>query len=125
MPEGLRMFPAYLRDAGYYTTNNSKKDYNAVQGKGVWDESSSKATWRNRKPGQPFFHMQSLRQHPRELAPLLRRKDGERRRRKPTPPRSSSPPTIPDTPTFRYTYATLPRPHHAISTTKSARSSPG
>ena len=26
MPEGLRMFPAYLRKAGYYTTNNSKKD---------------------------------------------------------------------------------------------------
>ena len=32
MPAGLRMFPAYLREAGYYTTNNSKKDYNAVEG---------------------------------------------------------------------------------------------
>ena len=31
MPEGLQMFPAYLRDAGYYTTNNSKKDYNTIR----------------------------------------------------------------------------------------------
>ncbi|MCH5374759.1 MAG: sulfatase-like hydrolase/transferase, partial [Planctomycetes bacterium] len=55
MPEGLRMFPAYLRDAGYYTTNNSKKDYNAVEGDGVWDESSNKASWRNRPDkSQPF-----------------------------------------------------------------------
>ncbi len=60
MPPGLRMFPAYLRDAGYYTTNNRKKDYNAVEGPGVWDESSGNASWRNRtRPDQPFFHMQS------------------------------------------------------------------
>lgn len=60
MPEGVQMFPVYLRDAGYYTTNNQKKDYNAVESQGTWDESSTKATWRNRKSGQPFFHMQSF-----------------------------------------------------------------
>lgn len=60
MPENVRMFPAYLRDAGYYTTNNQKKDYNAVESEGTWDESSTKATWRNRKDDQPFFHMQSF-----------------------------------------------------------------
>ena len=27
LPEWLMPFPHYLRDAGYYTTNNSKKDY--------------------------------------------------------------------------------------------------
>lgn len=60
LPDGWRLFPAYLRDAGYYTTNNSKKDYNVVEGKGVWDESSNKASWRKR-PGKdtPFFHMES------------------------------------------------------------------
>ncbi len=31
MPSGIQMFPAYLRSAGYYTTNNSKEDYNAHQ----------------------------------------------------------------------------------------------
>ena len=54
------MFPSYLREAGYYTTNNSKKDYNAVKNEGVWDESSRKASWRNRRPGQPFFHIQNF-----------------------------------------------------------------
>jgi arylsulfatase A-like enzyme len=41
MPQGLQMFPAYLREAGYYATNNSKKDYNAVEGSGVWDASET------------------------------------------------------------------------------------
>ena len=55
MPDGLKMFPAYLRDAGYYTTNQSKKDYNAVEGEGVWDDSSAKANWRNRIDSQRSF----------------------------------------------------------------------
>ncbi|MCM8532728.1 MAG: sulfatase [Lentisphaeraceae bacterium] len=61
LPEGLKLFPAYLREAGYYTSNNSKQDYNYEKAseKGVWDESSRKATFRKRKPGQPFFHVQS------------------------------------------------------------------
>ncbi|NME69673.1 sulfatase family protein [Flammeovirga aprica] len=62
MPKGLKMFPKYLREAGYYTTNNSKQDYNFTKQevKGVWDESSKKATFRNRKPNQPFFHVQNF-----------------------------------------------------------------
>ncbi|WP_282136793.1 sulfatase family protein [Seonamhaeicola maritimus] len=60
MPEGLEMFPAYLRQAGYYTTNNSKEDYNLVKSDSVWDDSSKKATWKNRKEGQPFFHVFNL-----------------------------------------------------------------
>ncbi|MDP4679262.1 MAG: sulfatase, partial [Cyclobacteriaceae bacterium] len=59
MPEGVNMFPAYLREAGYYTANNSKTDYNAEKGEGVWDESSNKAHWNQRKPGQPFFYKTS------------------------------------------------------------------
>lgn len=60
MPEGLKMFPYYLRRAGYYTTNNSKEDYNFIKTEGVWDESSKQATYRNRKEGQPFFHVQNF-----------------------------------------------------------------
>lgn len=52
---GQRMYPCYLRDAGYYCTNNVKEDYNLEHTGKVWDESSNKAHWRNRKPGQPFF----------------------------------------------------------------------
>ncbi len=57
MPEGIEMFPAYLKAAGYYTTNNSKEDYNFFKSDSVWDDSSNKATWRNRALGQPFFHV--------------------------------------------------------------------
>jgi len=61
MPDGLKMFPAYLKEAGYYTSNNRKEDYNAVKGekKEVWDDSSGKATWRNRPKDSPFFHVQT------------------------------------------------------------------
>ncbi len=77
LPAGMRFFPALLREAGYYTTNNSKQDYNVMEAgdgrsppiwrqgggaaaldvrtDGVWDDSSPTAHWRNRRPGQPFF----------------------------------------------------------------------
>ena len=63
MPEGLEMFPAYLRQGGYYTTNCSKEDYNFIKPDNVWDESSNKATYKNRKPGQPFFSCAKLWDH--------------------------------------------------------------
>jgi uncharacterized sulfatase len=55
MPAGLPMFPQILREAGYYATNNSKEDYNLAPSGRVWDESSKKAHYKKRKPGQPFF----------------------------------------------------------------------
>jgi uncharacterized sulfatase len=55
-PSWHRLFPDYLREAGYYTTNSSKTDYNLFWDKNkVWDESSGKAHYRNRGEGQPFF----------------------------------------------------------------------
>jgi arylsulfatase A-like enzyme len=60
LPDDLQLFPSYLREAGYYTTNLSKKDYNVEEGR-VWDASSKKASWRNRPTEDtPFFHMQSI-----------------------------------------------------------------
>jgi arylsulfatase A-like enzyme len=57
MPINLEMFPAYLRKAGYYTTNNKKEDYNFERTDHVWDESSDTASWKNRAKDQPFFHV--------------------------------------------------------------------
>jgi len=61
MPKGLKMWPELLREAGYYTVNNNKTDYNATPGKEVWDMNSTKGHWRKRKAGQPFLHKQSFK----------------------------------------------------------------
>lgn len=55
LPPEIRPFTTYLRDAGYYCTNNSKQDYQFKTPKGTWDDSSGKAHWKNRKDDQPFF----------------------------------------------------------------------
>jgi len=56
LPEGMYPYPIYLRQAGYYVTNNSKEDYQFRSPVGMWDDSSNKAHWRNRiDPKQPFF----------------------------------------------------------------------
>ncbi|GEM_PF-169593 len=54
------MIPAYaklFRNAGYYTTNNNKKDYNSDfnDDGSLWNKSGNNAHWKNRAPGQPFF----------------------------------------------------------------------
>ena len=54
-PAGKKMYPQLLREAGYYCTNNAKEDYNLAKPGKVWDESSRKAHWRNRRKAQPFF----------------------------------------------------------------------
>ncbi|UCE46280.1 MAG: sulfatase-like hydrolase/transferase [Phycisphaerales bacterium] len=56
IPDSFRSYPEYLRESGYYCTNNSKTDYNYTRKADLaWDESSNKAHYDNRKPGQPFF----------------------------------------------------------------------
>ncbi len=55
-PPFVRAFPEYLRELGYYTTNNSKTDYNFPVPITAWDDSSRTAHWKNRPdPDQPFF----------------------------------------------------------------------
>ncbi len=55
--EIVKTYPEFLREAGYYCTNNSKTDYNtrSINPNEIWDESSNDAHYKNRKPGQPFF----------------------------------------------------------------------
>jgi uncharacterized sulfatase len=55
LPGHITGFPAYLREAGYYCSNNVKQDYNFSTPDEVWDDSSRRAHWRNRASGQPFF----------------------------------------------------------------------
>jgi uncharacterized sulfatase len=60
MPAGWKMFPGYLRDAGYYCSNNLKEDYSLEKPPETWDDSSKRAHWRNRAAGQPFFSVFNL-----------------------------------------------------------------
>src|SRR5215475_1850830 len=69
MPAGWKMLPGYLREAGYYCTNNGKEDYNLEKPEATWDVSMEAVAgrgaaangayspgnghWRDRKPGQP------------------------------------------------------------------------
>jgi arylsulfatase A-like enzyme len=56
LPALLRGLPQYLREIGYYCTNNAKTDYNSdLDPATIWDESSKAAHWRNRPANAPFF----------------------------------------------------------------------
>ena len=59
VPDSIKGYPYYLKQAGYYTTNNVKTDYNISNSSfidEVWSESSVKAHWRNRSNDtQPFL----------------------------------------------------------------------
>lgn len=62
LPDHVKLFPQYMKEAGYYCTNNSKTDYNLVWNqKAVWNESSGKAHWKNRPSKEtPFFAVFNL-----------------------------------------------------------------
>jgi len=110
LPDTVKCFPKFLRDAGYYCSNNSKTDYNFPVPRDAWDESSGKAHWRNRKPGQPFFSVFNINvSHQSRLFGT----DEQHRRathRVPDnlrhdPARVFIPPFHPDTPEFRKDWA--------------------
>jgi arylsulfatase A-like enzyme len=98
LPDHVRMFPALLREAGYYCTNNSKQDYNTEAADDVWDESSQNATYRNRGDRQPFFHVRNFTTtHESSLF--------KQHRPRHDPARVALPAYHPDTPTFRSDWA--------------------
>jgi arylsulfatase A-like enzyme len=104
MPEGLKMFPEYLREAGYYTSNNAKEDYNFIKSDSVWDESSKEASYKNREAGQPFFHVQNFHStHEGRLHFSKAQMDSITTK---NPGESAAVfPYHPDTPTYQYTNA--------------------
>ena len=56
LPAGYKMYPAYLRELGYYCTNSSKEDYNLRKEGEVWNAGGRQAHWKNRPDKkQPFF----------------------------------------------------------------------
>jgi uncharacterized sulfatase len=99
LPADMRLYPQFLREAGYYCSNNNKEDYNVDKPGPVWDESSGKAHWKNRAAGQPFFavfnlavsHESQIRVRPHTL--------------KHDPAKARLPAYHPDTPEVRHDWA--------------------
>ncbi len=44
LPDYIRPFPTYLRQSGYYCSNNRKQDYQFNTPEDAWDESSGGRT---------------------------------------------------------------------------------
>ncbi|MGQ9463320.1 MAG: sulfatase-like hydrolase/transferase [Candidatus Fervidibacter sp.] len=117
-PPLVKCFTEYLRAAGYYCTNNAKTDYNFVHDPKIgtagadaapltaWDESSSKAHWRNRPDGAPFFsvlnitvtHESQIRSQSESLLKQLSTLSPTERH---DPDKAPVPPYYPDTPVVR------------------------
>lgn len=101
LPPNVRAFPAYLRDAGYYCTNNAKTDYNVTLDRKPWDENGARAHYRNRAAGQPFFAVfNHTSSHESQVAPPA----GKNTFRV-APERVTLPPYHPDTPEIRRDWA--------------------
>jgi arylsulfatase A-like enzyme len=111
LPPEIRPFTKYLREAGYYCTNNKKEDYQFTAPEDTWDDSSGKAHWKNRTNSkQPFFAVFNFtgthESHVRGDEPAYSRTvkslgDGERH----DPASLELPPYYPDTPMVREEWA--------------------
>ncbi|MEE9439898.1 MAG: sulfatase-like hydrolase/transferase [Saprospiraceae bacterium] len=58
VPNYVKFFPQYLKDAGYYTTLRVKRDYNIPKQNGTWDKDdfwAMKDALTDKKDNQPFF----------------------------------------------------------------------
>ena len=111
LPREIRCFPEYLRQAGYYCTNNEKQDYNFKTPPDTWNESSFNASWQNR-PAQetPFFavfnftgtHESSIRGDEPKYSQTIAKIPPDQRH---DPAKLKLPPYYPDTPKVREHWA--------------------
>ena len=60
LPSYVKCFTEYLREAGYYTTNNPKCDYQFSTPVTAWDEVGSRASYKGTPEGMPFFSVINL-----------------------------------------------------------------
>ncbi len=108
LPEGLKMFPAYLREAGYYTFNSVKQDYNVELSEDAWDDiSSSKYGWRDREDKSRPFFLERTVQTTHESKVLFTEEVYRSVETRHDLDSVFLLPHVPDTHLMRYTYATI------------------
>ena len=101
--ETVRFYTEFLKNKGYYCTNNSKTDYNTspIDIKSMWDESGRKAHYKNRARKQPFFAVFNIgTSHESSIHKSI---PSEQLRHKPED--VTLPPYHPDTPEMRHDWA--------------------
>jgi arylsulfatase A-like enzyme len=99
----VKFYPQMLREAGYYTSNNSKEDYNInpEQNVNIWDDSSKDAHYKNRPEGKPFFAVfNSTISHESSIHKSIPNEDLRH-----SPEEVTLPPYHPDTPEMRHDWA--------------------
>jgi arylsulfatase A-like enzyme len=108
-PPQVRLFTEYLREAGYYATNNWFTDFQVPTPASAFDDCSASAHWRNRPSGDsPFFaafhglitHESRIYLDDDEFGQLT-----EHVRDRHNPASVTLPPYYPDTGTFRRSWA--------------------
>lgn len=99
----IQFFPQILKEAGYYTTNNAKEDYNIAseQTENIWHESSNEAHYKNREKDQSFFAV--FNNHQSHEGTIHNLKPYEDLRH--DPEKVTLPPYHPDTPEIRQDWA--------------------
>lgn len=108
LPEGLRMFPYYLRNAGYFTLNAKKQDYNVILDKGAWCNASGEADeWRTRPDKSKPFFMQHSTMTTHESRLLFTEECFLTKKTKTNPADVVLMPHSQDTELMRYSYATI------------------
>ncbi|QDU87643.1 Lipoteichoic acid synthase 2 [Pirellulimonas nuda] len=112
IPASIKPYVSYLREQGYYCTNNSKTDYNfrvpgaKVNDASYWDACSGKAHYKNRPEGSPFFAIFNLTtSHESSLFPDKVRQNRKRglipQQPRNDPAKVTVPPHLPDLPEVR------------------------
>lgn len=109
-PPHVKCFTEYLRQGGYYCTNNAKTDYQFAPPITAWDQNGAKAHWRDRAKNQPFFavfnftntHESQIRAPSAETRALVNELQPSERH---DPAKAVLPPYYPDTPAVRRDWA--------------------
>jgi arylsulfatase A-like enzyme len=116
LPADYHGYPYLLQQAGYFTSNNQKTDYNLRDEAAVvrrwWNRSDGRAHWRQRAAGQPFLAVFNLMETHQSRSSVYPAEQFEREigrtlpaAQRADPARVNVPPFYPDTPATRQAMA--------------------